>query len=61
LALRRCAAQDAHWREGDPVSRERLDELIDLTVQQLLSPVGFGYGGDYSVADPNPWCRSYIG
>jgi hypothetical protein len=35
--------------------------IIELTVEQLLSPVGFGYGGDYSVADPNPWTRSYIG
>jgi hypothetical protein len=34
---------------------------MQLTRKQLLSPAGFGYGGDYSSSEPNPWARSYIG
>ena len=53
--------QEKRWQPGDAISRARLQDLIRLTSQQLLSPAGFGYSGDYSVADPNPWTRSYIG
>jgi hypothetical protein len=61
VALLALVSMEKGWQPGDPLPRERLQDLIRLTSQQLLSPAGFGFGGDYSVADPNPWARAYIG
>ena len=61
LASETPCLQERRWEPGDPVDQDRLQDLIRITSQQLLSPAGFGYGGDYSDSNPNPWTRSYIG
>ena len=60
VALMALVSLMKRWQPADPIPREQLGEMIRVTAQQLLSPAGFGYGGNYSAADPNPWARAYM-